>query len=154
MSKWEFSEEMLKVMYDQAREEYPCECCGMILGPSDDAKSITRIRQCRNAQDQYHELAPDQFTRTAKQAYFIDPKELLAIDRELRENGEAIRVIYHSHPDVGAYFSEEDVRTSVVDGEPIYPGVDYLVLSVVKGEMDGHKLFTWDGEKKTFVEVG
>ena len=38
-------------------------------------------------------------------------------------------VIYHSHPDVGAYFSDEDQDKALFLGEPIFP-VSYLVVDV------------------------
>ena len=42
-------------------------------------------------------------------------------------------VIYHSHVDAGAYFSETDRRQALVGGEPAYPGAVYVVTSVVRG---------------------
>ena len=132
MSKLIIPDEMLRVIHDQAEEEYPDECCGMVIGNRDDPASVTRVRRCRNVQDEYHEKDPERYPRKSKTAYLIDPMELLKIDRELRAKNEAIRVIYHSHIDVAAYFSEEDVRRALMFGEPIYPEADYLVLSVME----------------------
>jgi proteasome lid subunit RPN8/RPN11 len=44
-----------------------------------------------------------------------------------------VAVIYHSHVDAGAYFSETDRRQALVGGEPAYPNAVYVVTSVVAG---------------------
>ncbi len=143
--------EMMADIYKQAKNEYPHECCGMIFGPKAEKLSLTRLRACENVQNKHHELDPETFPRTSATAYFIDPRELLAIQKETREKDEEIRIIYHSHIDVGAYFSEEDKRVATSDGEPVYPGVQYLVVSVLKGEVDDSHLFYWNSEKGDFV---
>ena len=40
--------------------------------------------------------------------------------------------IYHSHIDVGAYFSDTDKKNALIDGEPTYPDAVYVVMSVVE----------------------
>ena len=56
-----------------------------------------------------------------------------------------MRVLYHSHLDVGAYFSETDAAAATMGGDkPSYDGLFYLVTSVRKGVVDDHKLFAWD----------
>ncbi len=144
-------EEFLKKIYEQAEQEYPHECCGMILGPADKKDQLLRLRACRNVQDQFHTLDPKNFPRTSGAAYFIEPKELLSIQKESRLAKEEIRVIYHSHIDAGAYFSEEDARVAAPNGEPAYPNVHYLVVSVTKGKVADSKIFHWDGVKKGFI---
>ncbi|MDP3920008.1 MAG: M67 family metallopeptidase [Candidatus Omnitrophota bacterium] len=151
MSTVEVSENFLKQIIQQAEAEYPNECCGMILGPKSQVGNMTKLRPCRNVQDDYHQKDPEIFKRDAKAAYFIDPRELLEIQKEARESGEEIRVIYHSHINVGAYFSDEDKRAATAEGEPVYPGVAYLVVSVVEGKAKGHNTFTWNDERKDFI---
>jgi proteasome lid subunit RPN8/RPN11 len=63
------------------------------------------------------------------------------------ESDRAASVIYHSHPEVGAYFSEEDTRAALSAGYP----VDYLVVDVQVDRIVEAKLFRRDGER--FVEV-
>ena len=123
----------------------------MIFGPKSEAGDLTRLRPCRNVQDDYHRKDPETFKRDAKTAYFIDPRELLDIQKETRKNNEEIRVIYHSHINAGAYFSDEDRRAATAEGEPVYPGVVYFVLSVVDGKAKEHDTFTWNNEKKDFM---
>ena len=60
-------------------------------------------------------------------------------------------VIYHSHVDAGAYFSETDRRQALVGSEPAYPSAVYVVASVVAGALDEMKAFQWNG--RSFVEI-
>ena len=80
----------------------------------------------------------------------IDPLEQLKLERQLKERGNQIRVIYHSHPDVGAYFSEKDIEDALWDGRPRYPGVVYLVCGVRKGKEDGAILAEFDHQTGGF----
>ncbi len=137
-------ENFLKAIYGQAEREYPAECCGMLLGPRSDKSVISRLRPCRNAQDDFHTREPERFPRTARTGYFIDPRELMRVYKEAGQEGEEIRIIYHSHIDSGAHFSEEDHRVAAPDGQPAYPGVLYLVLGVKEGQVQETRLFHWD----------
>ena len=70
--------------------------------------------------------------------------------------GQPVKVLYHSHLDVGAYFSPTDAQAATMGGdEPPYD-LAYLVTSVRRGEpgptVDDHKLFVWDGASRSFVE--
>ena len=42
-------------------------------------------------------------------------------------------MIYHSHIDAGAYFSETDRRNALIDGQPAYPEATYVVVAVDGG---------------------
>ena len=103
-------------------------------------------------QDEYHKKDPLQFPRTSKSAYFIEPRDLLAAQKKARVSHEELRVIYHSHIDVGAYFSDEDKRAACAEEKPVYPEVLYLVVSVQKGKAGESKLYEWDQSKKQFIE--
>lgn len=138
---------------DQAEKAYPRECCGMLLGPAGKGGEISRIRSCQNVQDACHQKDPQNFPRTAQTAYFIDPRELLEIEKECRKNRESIRMIYHSHVNAGAYFSEEDKRIAALEGTPSYPGVDYLVVSVIENKAKDQQVFSWDETRKDFLAV-
>jgi len=136
----------------QAEKDYPTETCGILIGPKSEGQRITGIYPCRNVQDKYHTQDPMSFPRTSQTAYFIDPLDLLRIQKEAREKGCEIRVIYHSHVDAGAYFSEEDQRIALSEGEPVYPGVSYLVVSVRQGHAEETSLFWWDERERKFVQ--
>ena len=63
-----------------------------------------------------------------------------------------MRVIYHSHVDVGDYFSAEDKRAALFEGEPLYP-VAYLVIDAMKNGVMGARLYTWHADQRDFVQV-
>lgn len=134
-----------------AREAYPGESCGLLSGPAGDPRAITSGRRMPNLADRYHQLDPETYPRTSKNAYVIDG---MAMQRALDDGdagGVPVKVIYHSHCDCGAYFSKEDQLVAAPEGEPLLPVV-YLVTSVRAGDVvDDHKLFAFkDGE---WVEV-
>lgn len=132
----------------QAVEEYPFESCGVILAREGER----RLLRCRNAQNELHARDPVRYPRDARTAYYIDPKDLLRIG-DLERQGFDVAVIYHSHVDAGAYFSETDRRQAVVGGEPAYPGAVYVVTSVVRGVVDGVAAFRWDPDCRDFVAM-
>ena len=142
--------EYLQIIRTQTEKDYPRETCGILTGPKNNKESVTAIHPCRNIQDECHAQDPVSFPRTSRTAYFIDPAELFRIQKESRKKDCEIRVIYHSHVDAGAYFSEEDQRIALSEGEPAYPGVSYLVISVQEGRAKEAFLYYWDAGGKTF----
>lgn len=133
---------VLDAIYAHAREGYPEEVCGFIVG--DEAK------RCENRQNALHAEDPVSFPRDARTAYNLGARDIMFLDRS-QTSERPVRVIYHSHVDVGAYFSAEDERAAAPDGELLYP-VDYLVVDVRKEGVRGAKLFRFADGK--FVEVG
>ena len=83
----------------------------------------------------------------------MDDLQVMRILDETEKAGGRMTAIYHSHIDCDAYFSEEDQAAAILDGEPAYPGVVYLVVSVVEGEIRNKKAFDWDSSENLFVEV-
>ena len=132
----------------QAAEEYPFESCGVILSRGAERQLL----RCRNAQNELHARDPVRHPRDARTAYYIDPKDLLRIG-DLERQGFDVAVIYHSHVDAGAYFSETDRRQAVVAGEPAYPGAVYVVTSVVRGVVDSIAAFRWDAGRRDFLPM-
>ncbi len=148
MEKAGIPQDFLKKIMAQAEAEYPKEACGVITGGPEDYR---RLRPFRNVQDEYHAQDPVNFPRTSKNAYWIEPRELLNLQKEMRTAGEEIRIIYHSHPDAGAYFSQEDTRMALLDGRPAYPGVKYMVISVMAGKAADMCLYEWNEAREEFL---
>jgi proteasome lid subunit RPN8/RPN11 len=141
--------EALAAIYRHARETYPNECCGFLIGPR-GGTACDEARPCENMQDALHEMDPERFPRTARHGYQLGAPDLLKLAKSQR--GERpVRIVYHSHVDVGAYFSDEDQRAALCDGEPSYP-VDYLVVDVQANHIGGARLFGWDADRRTYVE--
>jgi [CysO sulfur-carrier protein]-S-L-cysteine hydrolase len=130
-----------------AVEAYPDECCGAVLSVA----GSDSVRRIRNIQNRLHAEDPVGHPRNARTAYFMEPKELYELLREVDEHARSVRFFYHSHPDHGAYFSEEDQARAVAWDEPAYPGTSYLVVSVVEGAVKDRLAVAWDGRERRFV---
>jgi len=137
---------------EHALREYPFECCGIVIGQPDNPDHDL-IFPCTNIQNQLHEKDPETYTRDARTAYFIDPRELMGIMKHAQEQQLAIKLFYHSHPEHDAYFSEEDKRMALFDNEPTYPDARYLVISVYNKEIRDQALFEWHPETRSFEKL-
>jgi len=144
---------VVDAIYRHAVAAYPSECCGVITGKKNDGASFEMSFPCRNLQDEMHVSDPQRFPRTSKTAYFLDPKDMLNIQKISRKKDQELKVIYHSHVEVGAYFSEEDKKQATYDSKPIFPGVLFLVIDITKNSVRGAKIFTWNAPSKNFDEL-
>jgi adenylyltransferase/sulfurtransferase len=139
-----WTDDVLDALVDWCEEAYPKEGCGLILQTEDGG---VRVHGTENLADKYHELDPEQYPRTAETFYVIDPREFMKAE----ERGETVEVVFHSHADVGDYFSDEDVSAATMprssEDEPweqAHPGVDWLVVSVRDGVADHATLFRFE----------
>jgi len=105
----EISRTFVDLILEQSRAEYPDEACGVILGPLGSGKAV-RIKPMINAAH-------------SPTFYEFDPKDLLALYREVDDMDEEIVVIYHSHTDTEAFPSRTDIAYA---GEP---GAHYVLVS-------------------------
>jgi proteasome lid subunit RPN8/RPN11 len=106
-------------MVAHARETYPNECCGAMLGTvDDDTKIVRESMRLRNS-----------FEGAQAARYELRPEDLLAADKAARERKMELIGIYHSHPDCDAYFSQTDLKNSC-------PWYSFVVLSIRQGEFD------------------
>ena len=111
-------------MVAHARQTYPNECCGAMLGTLDgDSKVVQEAIALENA-----------YEGAQAARYELRPEDLLAADRAAREHGLDLIGIYHSHPDCDAYFSKTDLQNSC-------PWYSFVVLSIQKGEF--HHANSW-----------
>ncbi|MEO8597901.1 MAG: M67 family metallopeptidase [Candidatus Solibacter sp.] len=106
-------------MVAHARETYPNECCGAMLGSTDgETKTVRESISLRNA-----------FEGAQSARYELRPEDLLAADKAARERNMDLIGIYHSHPDCDAYFSKTDLQNSC-------PWYSFVVLSIKQGAFD------------------
>ena len=135
----------LREIAAHARATYPQECCGLVLA---DAAGTVRFVAIENVAG-----SSDISARTKRDGYVMDPSQLLSALEQSEREGGRLQCIVHSHPDLGAYFSKEDRDMALGGGdEPLWPGVQYLVVSVRGGRVDGGKLYTWDERLRDFAE--
>lgn len=104
---------MLAATYDaivaHARRDHPDEACGIVAGPA--------------GTDRAERFVPMANAERSPTFYRFDPKEQLALWREMDDRGEEPVVIYHSHTATAAYPSRTDITYA---GEP---GAHYVVVS-------------------------
>jgi proteasome lid subunit RPN8/RPN11 len=103
--------EHLEAMIEHAREAAPAECCGLVGGVSGtQAVSLYRLRNVTSEPEVRYEAAPE---------------DLFAAQRQMREHGEELLAIYHSHPRAAdPNPSETDVR------QAYYPSATYLIIGL------------------------
>ncbi len=122
------------------------EVCGFVLRRA----GALHVIPVANVADRYHAADPGTFPRTSRDSYLMDPKEQLRVLRELESWGGEIAAVWHSHVEVGAYFSEKDRADALVDGVQTVPGAEYLVLGVRGGRVTEVRRYRLDGG--AFVE--
>ncbi len=133
-----------------ARDE---ESCGFLVGPASDGRRIDGIVPMINRANALHRLDPEAYPRTGRTYFDIDSMKFESAIRRGEAEGRPVKVLYHSHLDVGAYFSDTDAAAATIGGaEPAYD-LAYLVTSVKGGQVDDHKLFVWDPKARAFVEA-
>ncbi|CAB3788369.1 hypothetical protein LMG28614_02676 [Paraburkholderia ultramafica] len=132
------SHENLLRICNHACSTYPEECCGFVLADGTVHCGI-------NIQSELNRRQPDIHKRTAVNGYTFSVADTLAITQSLRSNN-PVAIIYHSHPDVGAYFSREDEDKALFMGKPVYP-VGYLIVDIREGRALAARLFEWDRDQ-------
>lgn len=107
------------VMLQHAKDAFPKECCGILLGVLDDERrTVTAAVPCRNAYD------GEQADR-----FLIDPVDQLAAQKRARAEDLEVLGFFHSHPDCDAYFSATDLANS-------WPWYSNVVISIMNGEFN------------------
>jgi proteasome lid subunit RPN8/RPN11 len=105
----------LQEIFIHARAAQPAECCGLIGG--DEEGRTQTIYRLKN------------IAANSETAYEAAPEELFAAQRTMRERGERLLAIYHSHPRaVTPSPSETDVRLAY------YPSATYLIVGLAGSE--------------------
>jgi [CysO sulfur-carrier protein]-S-L-cysteine hydrolase len=147
---------VLERVSEHARQSYAKdeEACGYLTGPREVDLFCDDAVPLANLANRYHDLDPESYPRTGRTYFLIDPLKFARAVETCAKSDHPMRILYHSHLDVGAYFSETDAAAATMGGDkPSYDGLRYLVTSIRQGVVDDHKLFAWDREGKTFVEV-
>jgi drug/metabolite transporter (DMT)-like permease/proteasome lid subunit RPN8/RPN11 len=136
------SDEALAEIYRHARETYPAEACGFIRASG--------VQRCVNVIDELARDRPADFTRSARTGYALGMADLRKLADSF-DGDDPVRIIYHSHPDVGAYFSDEDHRHAVIEGQPMYP-VRHLVVDTTRDGARGARLFEFSEQEGRYLE--
>ena len=129
------------------------ESCGLLIGPEGDALFVDEIVPMENRANKLHKLDPETYPRTGRMYFDLDPLKFERAVSAGESNGRPVKVLYHSHLDVGAYFSETDAEAATMGGDAPTYDLAYLVTSVRAGVVDERKLFVWDEAKRSFEET-
>lgn len=152
MQNVRISAELLEQCFAHGRQTYPEEACGVLSGPAADPQAITQVHPIANLINEMHAKDSQRFPRTGRDGYFLDPRVYMKLERALAAESRSIRAIYHTHVDVGAYFSQEDRTQATWNDAPLFPGLFYLVCGVKDGEPDGALVAYFDDARREFAE--
>jgi proteasome lid subunit RPN8/RPN11 len=98
--------DLLEAMTTHARAAYPQEACGLLAG---------RVREATRFIAMENVLA-------SETAYEMDPAQLASTFRSMRENGEDLVAIVHSHPRGAAEPSRSDLDRA------FYPAAAQIII--------------------------
>jgi proteasome lid subunit RPN8/RPN11 len=112
-----FQNHHLAAIHRHGESTYPHECCGFLLGRTEENRRI--VVQTRRAQNQRDD--------SPRNRYQISPQEYMRADRAAREAGLDIVGFYHSHPDHPA-------RPSQFDLDNAWPELVYVITAVNQGQ--------------------
>lgn len=139
---WEIPLAILEAVYREARAAFPAECCGWLTGPAQGG-GVDAVRSAVNAQES-DGLIPVP-GRTSERAYSLNFADTRALDDSFSSESPA-RVIYHSHPNGRAYFSETDREVATQPpgwgAGPVFP-VQQLVVGIDAERVVEATLFDW-----------
>lgn len=130
----------LEQLYEQARRDAPFETCGLIGGRAARAEKIYPIKNV---------------AENRVKNYLMDGGEQIAAMEDMDNLGLDILSIYHSHPVTRAYPSPTDVRDAYDPDlrEPRYPGVVYLLITLMNPTAPEAHAYKIEGEQITEVEI-
>jgi proteasome lid subunit RPN8/RPN11 len=112
---------MIDEMVAHAREDLPNECCGLIGGVDEEARTLYRARNSFASPFSYRVHGDDQYR---------------IIEKEMRERGEELLAIYHSHTKSPAYPSQTDLNEA-----ESWPEQVYLIVSLANRGAPAVKAF-------------
>jgi len=123
----------LKQIYAHAKETYPHECFGFLVGTYDGGGHVHRAVRGTNLNTE----RADRFE--------MDPKEFVLIEKQADNEGLTVIGFYHSHPDWPAIPSQTDITWA-------WEGSYYLIVSVHEGRPFNTGVWSLAGEEpKRFI---
>ena len=102
---------LLDQVIEHAKSNYPQEACGLLVGRGSANRFISMVN-----------------VLASSSAYEMDPASLINVFRDLRNTGEELLAIYHSHPHGPARPSKSDIERAY------YPEAAHLIVSLADPE--------------------
>ncbi|MGH9406620.1 MAG: M67 family metallopeptidase [Terriglobia bacterium] len=141
----------LEAMLAHAAQEYPNECCGLLLGTAEeevkDVQSTKPLLNLRRDSGRAYDLLPlgSPERESERNRFLIDPEDWRRADREARTLGIEIIGIYHSHPDHPARPSQYDLDHAI-------PWYSYVIIAVESGRPARRTSWILRGDRAQFDE--
>ena len=136
-----FAPGILEQVIAHAKDCYPREGCGLIVGrrsspaaaggPLPEAEAFVPMDNISTRDDEYE----------------MDPKQLIRVLRNLRNAGKDLAAIYHSHPHGLAEPSKKDIERA------FYPEAAYLIVSLNELERPRAAAFRITGGEVIEIEL-
>jgi len=114
-------------MKTEAREAYPYECCGLLVGETtpEGATCVSKAVP-----------SPNLRTDNPQKRFEVDPRIHFEILKSVRGTDERIVGHYHSHPDHPAQPSETDLKMA------LDPKLTWIIIGITKTEIAEINAFT------------
>ena len=121
-------------MLQQAESQYPLESCGLIIGSEQDNGGAVGAyyHPCQNTKRQ-----------NMQRRFLISPEIYQEVEDSADDAGLAIISIVHSHPD-------HPDQPSEFDRLHAWPGVSYIIISVLKGHVNGYRSWRLSDDRQRF----
>lgn len=133
----ELNSELSDQIRKHGEQEYPNECCGLLIGRFSDTgfKTVIEMQPIRNARE----------TNAKHNRFLIRPEDLMRGERYARSKELDVIGFYHSHPDHPAIPSQYDL-------EHAWPVYSYIVLAVHGGQSQDLRSWELQPDREAFEE--
>jgi proteasome lid subunit RPN8/RPN11 len=116
---------------DHARETYPHECCGALVGTDDAIVDVFPL--------------PNKTEEGPRHRFLVSPGDYREAERRATELGYRLLGFYHSHPDHPA-------RPSQYDLDHAWPVFAYVIVAVAHGEPQAMTSWRLREDRSSFDE--
>lgn len=123
---------VVQAMQDSAREAYPHECCGALIGQNGTVTEALAL--------------PNTTNEGTRRRFRISPEDYLRVEKHARAARKELVGFYHSHPDHPA-------RPSQYDLEHAWPNLQYLIMSVDSGRAGELTAWTLAEDRSAFEQL-
>lgn len=128
------SEAQIEAIRAHGAQDFPHECCGVILGDVEAGVKIVReLRPLPNVHEEGHE-----------RRYLVSPDAMFALLQEERRTRRKILGFYHSHPDHPAI-------PSPYDRDWASPWYTYIIVSVMQGNPEAMTAWQLNDDRQSFL---
>ena len=110
---------VIQAITAHGNRELPIEACGYLASENGIVSSHYELTNIDKAVDHFS----------------MEPREQFAAVKEMRRRGQALRAVYHSHPETPARPSAEDIRLAYD------PEISFVIISLATAEQPQIKSF-------------